>query len=155
MRLRNSNKDHVNIDIIGYEFPHASEDETDVNWLVIRVDASLHGKVWSVSDPSLLTTEVARLIHWLEDIVNGSPQKSHCVFLEPCLSFEIVKNSESTQILRVIFELELRPPWRKSKIVANPDVYIDFPLNEAQLRESITILRDQLMRFPERKADGS
>ncbi|HEY8719722.1 WapI family immunity protein [Pengzhenrongella sp.] len=60
----------VELSVVGYEFPVASDreaqDEYDANWLVI--DGSVRtaeGRAWSWTEPSLLTSEARELTTWL------------------------------------------------------------------------------------------
>jgi hypothetical protein len=134
---------------VRYEFPGSTAD-FDANWLVIRVDVEIDGRSWRSTDPSLLTTEVASLLGWLE-----APASSHVVnpeleFIEPNLSFEAVHSSPHEIRIRVWFELESRPRWAPRDAVDDRDFCVDLTLRSSEVERAAVELGKQLERFPPR-----
>ncbi|TNM64523.1 hypothetical protein FHN55_13425 [Streptomyces sp. NP160] len=68
---------HVQLDVVGYQFPDAVVDDDDgpdwdANWLVVsgRVRAA-GGETWPFCDPGLTTWEAAEVAAWLERAARG------------------------------------------------------------------------------------
>ena len=149
MELLGSDSSLFELEILGYQFPGIVGEEHDSNWLLVRVRVNSSGRSWQAEDPCLLTWEVARLADWLEDeCIKGEP--SECGFLEPNLEFEVLLSAGRSLVLRVYFELEMRPDRRKF-CAGERDCFVEFAIAELDLRAAANDLRQQLTRFPERK----
>lgn len=139
--------------ILGYQYPDAAGEPYDANWLSIHVEASGPDGAWTGTDPCLLTYETARLADWLEDVATGADVPPAISFLEPVLLFRLVNTSEG-KTLRVHFGNLINPSWRQLNGVhnagASPDLWLDFPLAEADLIGAALSIRQQLKNFPDR-----
>jgi hypothetical protein len=138
------------LEIVGYESPNVEDEQYDANWLVVRVAARDGETTWSAEDPALLTWEVERLASWLARLGRGRFQHPWCGFMEPNLEFRADPHPDGGARLRVYFELELRPPQRRSSVVGRRDVFLEFALTPDQLRAAARELHAQLQRFPVR-----
>ncbi len=138
------------LEILGYESPDVEGEQYDSNWLLVRVAARDGETTWAAEDPALLTWEVERLARWLGRLARGRVDHPWCGFVEPNLEFRADPRDDGRVRLRVYFELELRPPGRRSSVVGRRDVYLDFPLTPDQLRAAAHTLTDDLRRYPVR-----
>jgi hypothetical protein len=136
--------------IVDYESPDVEGEQYDSNWLLVRVEARDGETTWDAEDPALLTWEVERLAHWLLRMARGRVEHPWCGFVEPNLEFRADLQDDGRVRVRVYFELELRPPGRRSSVVGRRDVYLDFPLTPDQLRAAARALADDLRRYPVR-----
>jgi hypothetical protein len=140
----------------GYQFPRFSNEPWDANWLNVRLAATVDGRSWTAEDPSLLTWEVEGLSQWLQGLADGRSVDSELAFLEPNLTFELVSTNARESCLRVWFELELRPKWRRTGFVGPRDFGATLTVSAAQLAKAAVALRGQLERHPQRgRAPGS
>ena len=74
-------------------------------------------------------------------------------FLEPNLAFTRISSPPDAPLVRVIFRLEARPPWRPSRHGDEDDwddVYLEFDVTPDDLRVAARDLRADLERFPVR-----
>jgi len=155
MELAGSNGDRFELTILGYQFPYSSEDKYDANWLVVRTAATIAGGTWSSVDPSLLTWEVEELISWLESSGHGMEVSKLLDFMEPNVSFEMLNCSAQTVTLKVVMQLESRPPWQSW---TRPGECPEGPVLNCSREELFAWaadLRNQLSKFPNRKPVGS
>jgi hypothetical protein len=72
MLLRGSDGTEFEIKVTGYQFPHLEHEDYDSDLLNIAIRARLAQRVWTTTDPSLPTWEVASLAQWFESIAEGS-----------------------------------------------------------------------------------
>jgi hypothetical protein len=143
--------------ILGYQYPDAAGEPYDANWLSIHVEAVGPDGAWTGTDPCLLTYEAARLAEWLDAQASGKEVPPAISFLEPVLLFRVVV-SEPGKTLRVHFGNLINPSWRQLDRAqarerdqrASPDLWLDFPLAEADLAAAARELRLQLKRYPDR-----
>jgi hypothetical protein len=141
----------LELDVLGYESPDVEDEQYDSNWLLIRVDAQDGDTTWSVEDPALLTWEVERLAGWFGRLARGRFEHPWCGFVEPNLEFRADPLPDGAGVrLRVYFELELRPPDRRSGVVGRRDVFLQFALTPEQLRAAARQLYSLVARFPVR-----
>jgi hypothetical protein len=151
MKLFNAAGSALTLTIVGYQFPRETPERYDANWLMVRVSAARAGRAWTFTDPCLLTWEVASLAQWLTEVQSGrSPQPADCSFTEPLLRFQLAAAPNGQPTLRVLFELEGRPPWAYSDSFGGEDVVLDFPLAGIDLHAASASLRAQLQRYPVR-----
>jgi hypothetical protein len=87
--------------VLGYQFPHITDEPWDANWLSIQVSVDSARGSWSASDPSLVTADVAEIADWLLAIADGGSAADRLDFLEPNLSFELLQAAEDRARLRV------------------------------------------------------
>jgi hypothetical protein len=150
MKLTLADSSSFTLTIIGYQYPQLATVLYDSNWLLIRIDATNPQDTWSATDPCLLTYEVSQLADWLEAIATGTAAKAACGFIEPCLLFRLDGDAPGQQELRIYLELELRPPWARSKLAGQEDLWLTFPLSAIDLPTAASMLRRQLERYPQR-----
>lgn len=172
MLIRDREGAQFELRIIGYEFPMGNFGIEDDNWLVVKIKVSTPNGSWEATDPSLQTWDVARLANWLNDIADSKlimyPQlpaplkqlrgKAYLLtlladelsFTEPDLHFKLMHNFRREIVIRVYFELELRPPWVRSSWAGLNDVYVDLAVTPEYLREAASALRRDLALYPQR-----
>jgi hypothetical protein len=138
----------VELRVVGYQFPDLAEIEFDSNWLRIEGKVSHPRGQWSFEDPCLLTYEVSRLADWLDALAQGNSISDEIGFVEPNLSFRIVRSATAT-VLRVYFELEARPGWVATPTAGLEDLRVEFPLQELDLRQAACSLREELANYPQ------
>jgi len=138
--------------LLGYQYPDAEGEPYDANWLLVRVDAVGPQGAWSVTDPCLLTREVASLAEWLELLPSGQADPA-VSFLEPALLFRLVQREGGERFLGIHFGSLVHPAWSNEPglPLENPDLWLDFPLDELDLAAAAASLRDQLKKYPVRK----
>jgi hypothetical protein len=156
MELTALNGSAFKLEILGYQFPEIETCKWDSNWLIIQVTVAHPKGNWTASDACLLTFEMARLADWLENIGDGKEVDATLHFLEPKLIFHLVHSDCEDKALRACFQSRLRPPWEKSDIVHftasldDCDLWVQFPLNEIDLKTASRQLREQMKQFPTR-----
>jgi hypothetical protein len=155
MRFENSKGEFLELNILGYQFPHNSDDKWDSNWLNIKFSVAHKDGVWTATDPCFLTWEIENLCKWFENIrADYKAAKPTQEFMEPNLTFMLV-NIAKDPALRIYFELELRPARNPPKTMKKPmeDLWVEFPLKEIDLHEAVNSLRCQLSKYPERAVE--
>jgi hypothetical protein len=140
----------LTLTLAGYQFPHLATVEHDSNWLNVHVRVRHPRGEWAAQDASLLTYEAASLAGWLEAVASGREPDAECSFLEPNLRFEVRADEAGGRTLRVYFELELRPAWAPYDGAPEDDLFIDVPVERAQLTTAAASLRRQLAGCPQR-----
>ncbi len=148
---RADGQQRLELAVLGYESPDVEGEQYDSNWLLVRVDARDGETTWSAEDPALLTWELERLASWLGRLARGRFEHPWCGFVEPNLEFrgDPLPDGSGAR-LRVYFELELRPPGRRSGVVGRRDVYLEFALSAEQLRVAARQVYNLVARFPVR-----
>jgi hypothetical protein len=142
MRLESKEGHVFEMRIVGYQFPHLETADYDSNWLFIAGEVVHPKGTWQFSDPCLLTYEVARLASWIDSIAERPPLSTTCDFIEPNLPGD-------HPVLGVYFELEARPAWA-SRQAADGELWVEFPLNDLDLRLIARELRSALSAYPQR-----
>jgi hypothetical protein len=150
MRVCGPDGQSLELRVLRYQFPQPSDNEYDSNWLMIEGVVSHPRGGWSFCDPCLLTDEVARLADWLDALGQSESCATEMGFLEPNLSFALIRPPGGNGVLRVYFDLESRPHWAPAPTAGRSDLWVEFPVLEAGLREAARELREQLARCPER-----
>jgi len=151
MQLKSSDSS-FQLTVLGYQHPDAAGEPYDANWLTIQVHAVGPDGAWTGTDSCLLTYEAVRLADWLEAVSAGKETARAISFLEPVLLFRLV-SEEDRRVLRVHFGNLINPSWRNLEAHArpvNPDLWLDFPLDEMDLASAARDLRQQLRRYPNR-----
>ena len=149
MRLCGPDGQSVELRVVGYQFPDLAEAEYDSNWLRIEGNVIHPRGQWSFRDPCLLTYEVSRLADWLDAVARNDPSADEIGFIEPNLSFRVIRSDAST-LLCVYFELESRPTWAEARAAGANDIWVQFPVDELALRQAARSLRQQLTAYPQR-----
>ncbi|WP_245557763.1 WapI family immunity protein [Deinococcus apachensis] len=122
--------------------------------------------VWEWTDPALTTFEVQWLTEWLDEVADHAAVFSlwqrnrlttRIFFTEPCLGFEILNGHSSGRpmTLRCYLAAEFLPPFKElcphAAISEEPDeVWLDFGVDEAQVRAIAGQWRAQLDHYPVR-----
>lgn len=152
MYIRGSDGTSFQLEIVGYQYPELIDVEHDSNWLCMSMSAILPKGSWSVIDPFLLTYEVAKLADWLDAIATHSETQDEMGFVEPNISFEVVRRVTGQSCLRVYFRAECKPPWAGANETGGTDIIAEFALAEIDLRLAAESLRAQLSIYPQRTA---
>ncbi len=149
MVIKGLNNQTVELKITNYQFPESLDKDWDGNWLNIylKVD-SVQGKCQTV-DPSLTTWEVQDLIDWFKDLsCDSKPKWNNSEFAEPNLSFHLLNDFKlSNKQIRIKFDLESRPKSAKD----DNDYFVDFVVDNMELRRIATELTSELEKYPLRK----
>lgn len=154
MRLKSAGTSFY-LTILGYQHPDAAGEPYDANWLSIHVEAASPQGAWTGTDPCLLTYEAARLADWLEAVGTGKEAARAISFLEPVLLFRLL-DAPDGKVLRVHFGNMINPSWRvfdQPAPTANPDLWLDFPLEQVDLAAAGRELRQDVRRYPSRAKD--
>jgi hypothetical protein len=101
----------------------------------------------------LLTEEVEHLAAWLDAVAAGDTSANECGFTEPNLHFVVGSDTSGRGVLRVYFELESRPSWDRATAAGRKDLWLEFPLDELDLRKAASDLLQQSVRFPVRTSE--
>ena len=157
MILRNSdNSDYFELVIERYQFADDTKLSCDdLEWLFISIKASLSGRTWESTDPSLMYREAKRLAEWFHQVAIDHCKDTKIQFVEPNISFELVHRHADQSTIRVYFELEARPPWRRSYGCGNDweQVYVELVVDNSDLfQASESILADLASLPPRRNA---
>ena len=137
----------VDFRITNYEFPKISNDEYDDNWLLIYLKVESKLGNWQTIDPSLTTWEVRELIDWFNLLLqNKQPKHINLSFIEPNLSFELLKNISDTTTFRIKFDLESKPKSAKN----DDEYFVDCLVDKQDLKRIIDELEKELAKYPER-----
>ncbi len=151
MLLISRDSSEFELRIIGYEFPGIERQEDDANWLRIYIRVKAPRGSWEAYDSSLQTWDVESLADWIEDLAQKRLTTSDTQeFLEPDLSFRMLHNYGQRVLLRVYFELELRPVWAYKGWVGDKDFWLDLQVTPADLLAAVHELRLESTRFPGR-----
>ena len=137
------------LQITDYEFPDEELGPTEDNpadefdtgrFLVVSVTFCDAGREWRASGPIMTTTELQRLVDWLESLAAGTRAKQGVYFTERDLEFSTDANQ--TQ-LYVHASWDFLPDWHKHGTLT-----LDFPLAEIDLTTVTNDLKEQLAQFP-------
>lgn len=154
----------IEFEVLGYEFPAASRtDSWDANWLNIAAQIRLEdGRGWEFTHPCLTTFEAAQLGPWLRDlseIENQGEPRSPAVtnpgdrlfFTEPLLAFEAETTSDGGLAIRILLDLEARPPWEPWEEWTGENQFVlRIPVNRQELHVAARQWAEELAPFPQR-----
>jgi len=149
MKLARKDGQIFDMRILGYQFPHKETEEYDSNWLIIAGEVMHSRGSWHFSDPCLLTYEAERLASWMDAVAEGRLLQTICGFIEPNLEFRAVLGAQQP-VLRVYFRLEARPKWAPANCASKEDLWVEFPLEELDLRSIAQQWRRELSVYPQR-----
>ena len=136
----------VEFRITNYEFPNITDCEYDSNWLLIYLNVKSKCGNWKTIDPSLLTSDVKRIIKWLNELSMNKTTEKNLSFLEPNLEFNLIQNQIDLKTVRISFDLESRPKTADDE----KEYYVDCELNNTELKKVAEELSQELEPFPER-----
>jgi len=148
MKLASKDGQLFEMRILQYQFPHKETEDYDSNWLIIAGDVIHPRGSWHFSDPCLLTYEAERLASWMDAVSGGKALPATCSFIEPNLEFRAIFGAQP--VLRVYFRLEARPKWASNKFAEKEDIWVEFPLDELDLRSTAREWRGELSAYPQR-----
>lgn len=150
IRWHGLHNEYFHFQIVGYEFPQATEDY-DANWLIITTEAANEQGTWTRRCACLLTWEVAWLIHWLEQVVIGEAEPIFSV-LEVDLILHSIGLSQGKHRVAIClafglgYEVPPAEPGNTSIIVVD--------LTDTDLQDAIVALKQWLVTFPLRGKQG-
>ena len=85
----------------------------------------------------------------MDAVADANPRSNTCGFTEPNLEFRTLL-SIKRPVLRVYFDLEARPSWASNGSAGKEDIWIEFPIEELDLRSAARHWRAELSAFPQR-----
>jgi hypothetical protein len=143
------------LDLERFQFPSAT-DPSDAAWLIVVGDVSSAGRHWRFRDPCLDLFEVRRLASWLDQVCTRQPP-APLGLTEPNLAFELRSASDASLVIRVFFELEVRPRWAHEGFVDNQDhdCVIDLDVSTASVMAASRDLLRQLDKLETGRSIGS
>lgn len=155
--------------IVGYQFPELEPgqdpldpDSWDANWLIVEGEArTAEGESWAFSQPALTTWDVARVVSWLREVVDGTASvlaseeqdasfdhPDWLTFTEPNLSFAVRDYGQPHVTLLVQLSHEsAAPPISPRKPKRS---HLTMMTDKRQLQEGLEELEGQLAKFPSR-----
>jgi hypothetical protein len=80
-------------------------------WLVVVGDVNDGTRRWRFEEPCMTRRDASRLADWFDKVADRRTKRHEIDFLEPNLSFEVVRDEGLCVVMTVAFELEARPPW--------------------------------------------
>ena len=149
MKLLGKYKSSIQIFIAGYQYPKLENEPYDSDWLNVSISAIHPRGNWVATDPSLLTFELRELGQWLEAIRDQPEISRELGFTEPTLMFEYMP-SESDRVLRIYFEVEMRPEWERYDKTDWGGFWIDVPFDHEAFSEAAEAIADECKCFPQR-----
>lgn len=140
-----------------YEFANV-DNESDANWLVVRVDVADGPKRWSATGPYFLTSEVTCFIDWLRNLANAGPDVStYFGTIEPNFQCEAIGDGEETY-LRLLFSHEFHPDWSawrgSGRHYDLDDAALELRPGKQQILRFADQLEAELMPFPSRSFES-
>ncbi|MET4158305.1 hypothetical protein [Agromyces sp. PvR057] len=121
-----------------------------------------NGRGWEFTSPCLTTFEAAQLGSWLQDLSGvenqGEPRSGtvtkpgeRLIFTEPVLAFEAETTSGGGLAIRILLDLEARPPWEPWEQWTGENQFVLLiPINRQQLHVAARQWAEELALFPER-----
>lgn len=158
MKLESLDGQKIELHVAGYEFPEANN-SADGNWLNInaKIDCKL-GK-WEFTEPILEVVEAQILGRWLEAVADGlirpswSDAKNDAivVFIEPNMSFRLVRRYKNSSTLGIYFSLESLPPWVvKDSDGIYPEIVVELEVSNEAIKLASQEWLKELLNFPVR-----
>jgi hypothetical protein len=135
----------VELQILGYQFPHLETEEYDSNWLIVAGNVTHPRGSWQFIQPCLLTYEAEQLASWMDAVAYAELPYDDCGFIEPNLEFRALLNIDRP-VLRVYFDLEARPSWA-TKV---EEIFVDFAIEDLDLKSIAQQWRTELSAYPQR-----
>ena len=122
-------------------------DDYDSNWLRVHIDVDSKLGKWQAVDCSLLTWEVEKIEEWLNDIYCDRVVNEELDFIEPNLSFKLLKKVNYEALIRIKFNLESKPKSASE----GDDYYIDFKVTESDWDDLIYQFTTENEKYPFRR----
>lgn len=142
MLLRTEDGSELELKVVGYQFPTASNEQDD--WLLIHVRMKVSSDSWEAEDPALVWSEARDLAKWMDGIASDDDRAGWSIgFLEPVLLFEAVRRTQDSILLRAYCQKFPKPAPHEhfSKM---------FWFSRQQLTKGAAELRSELEQFPSR-----
>ncbi len=120
MLLKSADGSEFELSIEGYEFPQIVDDESDSNWLRVRIRLKNREAEAQTTDPCLLTWEAAELLEWIKYLTGLEGSVGYVPdFTEPNPRFLILRNTPESVRFEVsfIFEKKSTPTKTMSVII--------------------------------------
>jgi hypothetical protein len=152
MRFETPDGNCFTLTVERYEFPDEDLGPTDDNpaddfetgrFLIVSHSFRNADGQWNARGPTMTTTEMQRLMKWLDSVRCGIPTADGVYFTERDLELTIDKHCEN---LRVHVSYDFLPPWAQS----SESVTIEFPLKVIDLKRAIADLEEQIAKYPHR-----
>jgi hypothetical protein len=136
-------------------------DPWDANWLNITARVrSEDERAWEFTHPCLTTFEAAQLGSWLLDLSGiedqgesrpGARRGDTLFFTEPLLAFEAETTSGGDLEIRVLLDLEARPPWEPWEQWTGENQFVlHIPVSRQELHAAARQWAEELDSFPKR-----
>lgn len=110
-RIQFNDRDRLDLEITGYQFPDNDDGDYDSNWLNVRVGVDSRIGTWSVTEPCLLTRELEELVEATGRVADGLLDSAlEVLFIEPNLAFGLRPDKDGTIAMNVDFDAECLPP---------------------------------------------
>ena len=136
----------VEIRVTNYQFPKTLDCQYDSNWLLIYLNVKSKCGNWKTTDPSLLVSNVKRIIGWFNKLSVNEENETNLSFLEPNLEFDLIKITTDLKTVRIIFNLESRPQNADDE----KDYFVDCEMDNRALKQVAEELTKEIEPFPER-----
>jgi len=149
MKLAGKDGQSLELRILGYQFPHLATMPYDSNWLIVAGNVTHARGSWQFTDPCLLTYEAAALASWMDRLAEADRFSSICDFMEPSLEFRALVEMDRP-VLRVTFDYGALPSWAADERGAEEQIWIDFAIEELDLRLLAQQWRAELAKYPPR-----
>ena len=116
-RIQFNERDRLDVAIAGYQFPEIDNGDYDANWLMVRLEAESRLGSWSVTEPCLLTRELAELVDAAGKAAEGRVYDTvELRFIEPNLAFFLHPVDNGIIEIVVEFDAECLPPeWPEGR----------------------------------------
>jgi hypothetical protein len=106
MKLQGMNGTDFGLEIVDYEFPDlkSSANDTDLDWLMIRITAKDDRISWDVVEPCLEAIEALTLCKWFETVAQGNDEThifADSGFTEPELIIDLVASTPERVTIRI------------------------------------------------------
>jgi hypothetical protein len=148
MKLASRDGQTLELRILGYQFPDLGTSEYDSNWLVVTGKVTHSRGSWQFTNPCLLTFEAEQLATWMDRVAHAKLPSDTCDFMEPNLEFRALNIDR--RILRVYFDLGARPSWAARGYVGTQDLWVEFPIEELDLKLAAREWHTELTKYPQR-----
>lgn len=134
----------IELKIIGYEFPDATE-YYDANWLNIKIKVE-SGKVqYEETQPCVLTWDIEDLIQGMSTLLKKRKAVYHTNFMEPYLSMEFEGRDNIIEV-RFRHQIDGDPDFSETY-----EVYFSIPKRE--FKEVIRQLKEEYEKYPKRAGE--
>ncbi len=153
MRLGTSPGDTLELSVVGYQFPEATDPRERFSWHVVKGRARTRGGDWTFRWPALTCDESARLPGWLSQVADaldrqGPPTRPSLSFTEPDLAFGLIAVDGGHATLRVELDLELHARPSPRKLHPDGPSVLRLRVSVDQLRTAATDWGDDLTTYP-------